>query len=70
MSETLNLRVTGMTCGGCENAVTRTLMKLGGVTAVKASHAGQSVRVDFAPESVTPEAIRSAIEALGYDVQT
>jgi copper chaperone len=69
MSDTLNLRVTGMTCGGCENAVTRTLMKLGGVESVSASHTAQSVRVDYRSESVTPAAIRSAIETLGYHVQ-
>ena len=51
MSDTLNLRVTGMTCGGC------------------ASHKAQSVRVDDKSESVTPAAIRSAIETLGYEVQ-
>jgi copper chaperone len=69
MSDTLNLRVTGMTCGGCENAVARTLMKLAGVESVNASHNAQSVRVDYRSESITPAAIRSAIETLGYHVQ-
>lgn len=69
MNTTLNLRVTGMTCGGCENAVKRTLMKLPGVVNVDASHARESVRVEFIPESVKPDAIRSAIQTLGYDVQ-
>jgi copper chaperone len=46
MSETLKLQVSGMTCGGCENAVTRTLLKLRGVASAKASHASASVRVD------------------------
>ena len=48
----VDLRLTGMTCGGCENAVTPTLMKLA-----------------YKSESVTPAAIRSAIETLGYEVQ-
>jgi copper chaperone CopZ len=69
MSETLDLRVAGMTCGGCENAVTRALMKLGGVESARASHAHESVLVEYRREAVTPEAIRSAIRALGYDVQ-
>jgi copper chaperone CopZ len=69
MSNLLDLRVSGMTCGGCENAVTRTLMKLAGVESVVASHVAQSVRVAYKPESVTPAAIRSAIETLGYHVQ-
>jgi len=43
----LQLRVTGMTCGGCENAVKRTLQKLDGVTEVTASHAQEAVGVTF-----------------------
>jgi copper chaperone CopZ len=69
MPETLTLRVAGMTCGGCENAVTRTLLKLPGVESVKASYSGGSVRIDYKPGSVTIGAIRSAIESLGYEVQ-
>ncbi len=69
MRETLSLRVAGMTCGGCENAVKRTLLKLPGVESVSASHSEGSVRIDYKPGSVAIGAIRSAIESLGYDVQ-
>jgi len=69
MPETLTLRVTGMTCGGCENAVKRTLLKLPGVESVSASHSEGSVRIDYQPGSVTIGAISSAIESLGYEVQ-
>jgi len=68
-NDTVTLRVTGMTCGGCENAVKRTLLKLPGVESVIASHSGQSVRVDYQPGSVTIGAISSAIASLGYEVQ-
>lgn len=69
MSTTLNLHVAGMTCGGCENAVKRSVMKLPGVESVSASHTEQAVRVTYQPGSVTPAAIQSAIEALGYEVR-
>ena len=68
MAETLDLTVTGMTCGGCENAVTRTLAKLNGVSEVKASHAEDRVRVTFDETRLTQAAIRTAIESLGYAV--
>jgi copper chaperone CopZ len=68
MAETLDLTVTGMTCGGCENAVTRTLSKLNGVSEVKASHAEDRVRVTFDETRLTQAAIRTAIEGLGYAV--
>ncbi len=38
MTETLQLSVSGMTCGGCENAVKRTLLQTAGVESVTASH--------------------------------
>jgi copper chaperone CopZ len=66
MTETLHLKVTGMTCGGCENAVKKALMKLTGVEKVGASHASEAVTVDYEPELVTPSAIRASIDALGY----
>jgi copper chaperone len=69
MADTLQLHVTGMTCGGCENAVQRTLMKLAGVESVTASHAGNAVSVTYDPARVTAAAIRTAIRTLGYAVQ-
>ena len=68
MSETLQLAVTGMTCGGCENAVRRTLMSTEGVEEVTASHAASLVGVTFDPAKVTPAVLKEKIEALGYDV--
>lgn len=68
MSETLSLHVTGMTCGGCENAVKKSLMKIDGVESVDASHTRESVAVVYRAGSVTPAQITSAIDALGYTV--
>ena len=64
----MKLRVSGMTCGGCENAVKRTLMQLQGIEAVIASHRQDSVDVTYNNGQVTPERIKHAIEALGYQV--
>jgi copper chaperone len=68
MSE-LKIKVTGMTCGGCENAVKRSLKMLDGVTDVSASHAAESVGVTFDDGKVTPSTIRERIESLGYHVE-
>ena len=68
MSETLQLTVTGMTCGGCENAVKRTLLQTDGVEEASASHTEQLVGVTFDPAKVTPATLREKIEGLGYDV--
>ena len=68
MSEMLQLSVTGMTCGGCENAVKRSLLQTEGVEEVTASHDANLVGVTFDPAKVTPTVLREKIEALGYDV--
>jgi copper chaperone CopZ len=66
--ETLTLNVTGMTCGGCENAVKRGLGRLEGVGEVSASHVEAKVAVTFDPSIVSPDEIRSRIGAMGYTV--
>jgi len=68
MSEKLQLTVTGMTCGGCENAVTRAVRRLDGVEEVTASHAASRVAVTFDESKVTAGMIRERIEAAGYNV--
>jgi copper chaperone len=68
MTQTLQLRVTGMTCGGCENAIRRTLQKLDGVTDVTASHRDQSVGVTYDSLRVSPATIKEKITTLGYAV--
>jgi copper chaperone CopZ len=68
MADTLQLKVTGMTCGGCENAVKRTLEKLDGVEEVTASHTAGLVGVRFDADRVTPAVLKEKIESLGYAV--
>jgi copper chaperone CopZ len=66
--ETITLKVTGMTCGGCENAVKRGLARLDGVGEVTASHVDERVTVAFDPARVTPDQIRAKVAAIGYTV--
>ena len=57
-----------MTCGGCENAVTRALGRLPGVTEAVASHRDATVRVTFDPAQVSRADIERKIGGLGYTV--
>jgi copper chaperone CopZ len=66
--ETLSLRVMGMTCGGCENAVKRGLARLEGVSVVAASHTDGKVTVTYDPAAVKPDEIKSKIASIGYTV--
>jgi len=66
---TQTIRVTGMTCGGCENAVKRALGRLPGVASVEASHAAEKVTVEFDESQTNLDALKSKIATLGYQVQ-
>ncbi|MFZ3497716.1 heavy-metal-associated domain-containing protein [Streptomyces sp. 5.8] len=59
-------RVTGMTCGHCEGAVTTELSSLAGVSSVKAVAAtGEVTVVSAAP--LDEAAVRAAVDEAGYE---
>ena len=68
MATVLTLPVQGMSCGGCEHAVTRAVGAMPGVTAVTASHTDAQVVVTYDPALVTPTDITQKIGRLGYTV--
>jgi copper chaperone CopZ len=68
MADTLDLTVTGMTCGGCENAITRALTRLDGVATATAARQANRVSVTFDPGKVSAADLKARIEALGYTV--
>jgi periplasmic mercuric ion binding protein len=55
------LKVTGMTCSGCEAAVRMAARSVDGVTEAKASYAKANAEVTYDPAKTTPEAIAKAI---------
>lgn len=60
------LKVDGMTCGGCANGVSKALKALPGVVDVTVDLAGKKVAISH--ESVEESHLRAAIEAAGFDV--
>jgi copper chaperone len=68
VTERLTLTVTGMTCGGCENAVKRVLSTVEGVANVTASHVANRVTLDIDTSKTTREAVSAAIARAGYKV--
>lgn len=69
MATVLTLPVRGMSCGGCESAVTRAVGAMVGVTAVTASHSDAQVVVTYDAAVVTPADITGKIGRLGYTVE-
>lgn len=66
--ETQTLKVEGMSCAHCENAVKTAVGALSGVDSVTVDLAAKTVTVVFDNGAVGSDAIKSAIEDQGYDV--
>ncbi len=62
------LPVEGMTCASCSARVGRALTKLDGVEAANVNFATHRAAVSYDPALVDPEALRAAVERVGYAV--
>lgn len=62
------LKVTGMSCTGCEQRISSALRRLDGVGRVNADHQAATVVVDFDPMAVEEATIVRRLEAAGYEV--
>jgi copper chaperone CopZ len=66
--EQLELKVSGMTCTGCEGRIAKALSRLEGVVCSTANHQTGRVRVVFDAARTSERAVRSTIEQAGYEV--
>ena len=66
--EQIELNVSGMTCGACEQRIEKALTRTDGVVQSAAEHSAARVRVMFDPARTTKSAVRSCIERAGYAV--
>lgn len=62
-AKVVTLKVTGMTCGGCEAAVQHAARSVDGVTAVKADADKGVAEVTYDPARTTPAAIAKVVTA-------
>jgi copper chaperone len=68
MSESIELTVTGMKCGGCETNVREKLQAVAGVSAAQADFKNNRVSVEFDATLVTLDSIKSVITVAGFTV--
>jgi len=66
--QTERLMVTGMTCGGCINKVSRALTAVSGVDHVKVSLAAGDATVRFNEQLTSVDQLKSAVKNAGYAV--
>jgi len=65
--ETIVLKVSGMSCGGCVKSVTNVLQGLPGVSKAEVSLEKGEAKVDFESGKVTREAMAQAIADAGFE---
>ncbi|GAE87849.1 copper chaperone CopZ [Acetivibrio straminisolvens] len=63
------LKVEGMSCSHCENAIKKSVGALDGVNAVTVDLEGKTVTVEYESSKVSLDRIKSEIEDQGYDVE-
>jgi len=66
--QTQQLKVTGMTCGGCVGKVTRALNEVAGVRDAKVSLPTGEATIEFDERLTSPDALKSAVQRAGYGV--
>ena len=68
--QTENMKVTGMTCGGCTSNVTHALEAVKGVGAVKVSLAEGQATVEYDERQTSTDQLNAAVKGAGYGVVT
>jgi copper chaperone CopZ len=68
MLTSVELKVEGMTCTGCEQTVTNAVMELSGINHTKVSHKEGNALVEFDKSKTSEEEIVRAITESGYTV--
>jgi copper chaperone len=64
----VEVSITGMTCGGCEQTIQTSVAKLEGIKSVKAMSGMGKAFIEFAPALTDTAKIRTAITESGYSV--
>ncbi|GAF11587.1 copper(I) chaperone CopZ [Bacillus sp. JCM 19046] len=66
--ETIELTVSGMSCGHCVSSIEGSVGEMNGVNSVIVKLDEGRVTVTFDREQVSEDQLKQAIEELGYDV--
>ena len=68
--KTVEIQTSGMTCAGCENTIKSKVKKVEGVKEVMADHNTNVVKASYDPSKTNTDAIKNAITAAGYKVES
>ena len=60
------LKLQGMSCAGCANAIEKAISNVSGVEECEVNFASEQATVTFNPKQTNLETIQSAVEDAGY----
>ena len=66
--QTEQIKVSGMTCGGCSSSVTKALKAINGVDDVIVSLATGQATVQYDETLTSPEQLKFAVKEAGYGI--
>ena len=66
--EQVQLKVEGMTCGGCVKSIQNALSARDGVADTQADLDSKTVTIEFDPARIQKDGLIAAIEDAGFDV--
>lgn len=63
-----SMQITGMTCAACAARIEKGLSRMDGVAQANVNLALERATITYDPAKITPEALESKVEALGYGI--
>lgn len=69
MSTKVELTVTGMKCGGCENTIKEALAGKDGIISVDTRHSGDWVKVEYDEAVIEEDDVIELVENAGFSVK-
>jgi copper chaperone len=66
--ETIDIRIEGMSCGGCTASVTRVLEAVAGVQSATVTLNPGNARIVFDATQTSRAVLETSIEEAGYDI--
>jgi copper chaperone CopZ len=67
--ETITLKLTGMGCTACSDAIQETITKLPGIIKCQVYFTQAQAKVEFQPEQINVEQIKQSVVEAGYGAE-
>ncbi len=67
--ETITLKISGMTCGGCSSSLTKLFESEAGIESVTVSHDDNQATLSYDPSKVSTDRFEEIIDSAGFELE-